>query len=278
MAAIMIQGTSSGSGKTILVAALCRIFSNLGYKVSPFKSQNMSNLAIKHHGLYISQAQALQAIAARTDISPDLNPILLQPRANNTSRIILLGKLYKTMKINDYYNKFVLKRGLDTAVSSLNKLLNQNDLVILEGAGSPAEINLTRYDIANMKMASRAKASVILISDIERGGSFASIAGTVSLLSKKHQNLVSGVIMNKFRGDPDILKSGFVKLQKIIKKPVLGVIPMLNMRLPDEDSLDSTNPILFNQKNLKFMNTEIDKMSKIIHQSIDIKKIQDMIT
>ena len=277
MPAIMIQGTSSGSGKTILVAALCRIFSNLGYKVSPFKSQNMSNLAIRYCGLYISQAQALQAIAARTSISPNLNPILLQPRANNTSRIILLGKLYKTMKINDYYNKFVLKRGLDTAVSSLNKLLNQNDLVILEGAGSPAEINLIKYDIANMKMATRAKANVILISDIERGGSFASIAGTISLLSKKHQNLVSGVIINKFRGDPDILKSGFIRLQKIIKKPVLGVIPMMNMKLPDEDSLDSTNPILFNQKNLKSMNTEIDKMSKIIHQSIDIKKIQDMI-
>ena len=197
MNSLMIQGTSSGAGKTTLVAALCRIFSDKGYRVAPFKSQNMSNFAYIAPDFEISRAQAIQAIGARCNITSDLNPILLKPSGNYYSDIYLNGKYYKKMHAKDYYEKFVNYQGIKIASRSLKVLQKNFDFVILEGAGSPAEINLQKFDIANMKIAQKANASVLLISDIDKGGSFASFVGTMELIEKKYQKLVKGFIFKQ---------------------------------------------------------------------------------
>ena len=278
MKSLMIQGTSSGAGKTTLVAALCRIFSDKGYNVAPFKSQNMSNFAYITPDFEISRAQAIQAIAARCDITPDLNPILLKPLGNYYSMVYLNGKRYKKMHAKDYYEKFVNSEGIKNASRSLKILQKNFDLIILEGAGSPAEINLQKFDIANMKMAQKANASVLLISDIDKGGSFASIVGTMALVEKKYQKLVKGFIFNKFRGDIDVLKPGFQKLKNITKIPVIGTIPMVTLNLPEEDSLNAKpKDIAWTKKNISKINNELNKFAKIVKSNIDIKSIERML-
>ena len=271
----MIQGTSSGAGKTILVTALCRIFSDLGYSVSPFKAQNMSNYSYSDKNFEISRAQAIQAIAARTEISPHQNPILLKPLGDYKSSVYVNGKYYKKMHANDYYKKFVMKIGLKQALQSFNNLQKNHDIVIIEGAGSPAEINLQKYDIANMKIAEKTHSPVILITDIERGGSFASLVGTMKLLERKHQNLVKGFVINKFRGDIEILKPGFRKLKHITNKPVFGTIPLTKFSIPDEDSIgNSPKKIIWNKTNLRKLDHEIDKISNVVKSSLNISSIK----
>jgi len=278
MKTLMIQGTSSGAGKTTLVAALCRIFSNSGICVAPFKSQNMSNFSYKTRNFEISRAQAIQAIGARCKITPDLNPILLKPLGNYYSTVFLQGKRYKKMHATDYYNKFVKTKGLKIAMESLGRLKRKYDVIIIEGAGSPAEINLQKFDIANMKIAERIHSPVLLVTDIDRGGSFASIVGTLVLLDKKYQKLVKGFIINKFRGDINILKPGFVKLKQITKRPVFGVIPMTKIDLPEEDSLGvKPKPITWNKKNIDKIDREIDKLSKLVKKSLNLKAIERLI-
>ncbi len=279
MKSLMIQGTSSGSGKTTLVAALCRIFADKGFSVAPFKSQNMSNYAYKTKDFEISRAQAIQAIAARCEITPNLNPILLKPLGNYYSNVYLNGKIFKKMHVTEYYKKFVQTQGLSIATKSLKFLQKNYDLVILEGAGSPAEINLEKYDIANMKMAEIANSSVLLITDIDRGGSFASIVGTMSLLDKRYQKLIKGFVINKFRGDINILKPGFKKIKEITKRSVLGVIPMIDIDLPEEDSLSGkAKNITWNKKNLDKIESEIDKISKLVNSNLNITEIERMIS
>jgi len=279
MKSLMIQGTSSGSGKTTLVAALCRIFADKGFSVAPFKSQNMSNYAYKTKDFEISRAQAIQAIAARCEITPNLNPILLKPLGNYYSNVYLNGKMFKKMHATEYYQKFVQTRGLSIATKSLKFLQKNYDLVILEGAGSPAEINLEKYDIANMKMAEISNSSVLLITDIDRGGSFASIVGTMSLLDKRYQKLIKGFVINKFRGDINILKPGFKKIKEITKRSVLGVIPMIDIDLPEEDSLSGkAKNITWNKKNLDKIESEIDKISKLVNSNLNITEIERMIS
>jgi len=278
MKSLMIQGTSSGAGKTTLVAALCRIFSDKGYRVVPFKSQNMSNFAYVTPDFEISRAQAIQAIGARCNITPDLNPILLKPLGNYYSMVFLNGKRYKKMHAKDYYEKFVNSKGIKTVFRSLKTLQKNYDLIILEGAGSPAEINLQKFDIANMKIAQKANASVLLISDIDRGGSFASIVGTMTLIEKKYQKLVKGFVFNKFRGDIDVLKPGFQKLKNITKVPVLGTIPMITLNLPEEDSLNAKpKDIAWTKKNILKIDNELNKLAKIVKSNIDIKSIERML-
>ena len=278
MTSLMIQGTSSGSGKTTLVAALCRLFSDKGYKVAPFKSQNMSNFSFIEPHFEISQAQAIQAVAARCDFSPHLNPILLKPLGNYYSDVFLNGKFYKKMHAKNYYEKFVNSIGIKHALKSLNYLQNRFDLVILEGAGSPAEINLQKYDIANMKMAQKANASVLLISDIDKGGSFASILGTVDLIEKKYKKLLRGFIFNKFRGDIDVLKPGFKKLKQLTNLPVLGTIPLMKLDLPDEDSLNKKpKNFKWTKKNILKIDQELNELAHKIQLNLDMKKIEKMI-
>jgi adenosylcobyric acid synthase len=274
----MVQGTTSGAGKTTLVAALCRIFSDKNYSVAPFKSQNMSNFGYATPDFEISRAQAIQAIAARCQITPDLNPIMLKPLGNYYSLVYLNGKRYKKMHAKEYYAKFVKSKGIKAATDSLSRLKKNYDLIILEGAGSPAEINLQKYDIANMQIAQKANASVLLVSDIDKGGSFASIVGTMALIEKKYQKLVKGFVFNKFRGDIDILKPGFRKLKQITKIPVLGTIPMIKMNLPEEDSLDAKpKEIAWTKNNIAKIDKELDKLAKTVKNNLDIKTIESMI-
>ena len=275
MKSLMVQGTSSGAGKTTLVVALCRIFSDAGYNVAPFKSQNMSNYVYRGNGFEISRAQAIQAIAARCKITHDLNPILLKPRGNYYSLVYLRGKRFRKMHATEFYNKFVNTKGINLVKGSLKTLTKDHDLIILEGAGSPAEINLQKFDIANMKIAEHTKSPVLLITDIDRGGSFASIVGTLALLDKKYQKLVKGFVINKFRGDLHILKPGFSKLTQITKKPIFGVIPMTKLDLPEEDSLSGkAKGLSWNKKNVDKIDREIDKLSKLVKKSLNIKAIE----
>ena len=278
MKSLMIQGTSSGAGKTTLVAALCRIFSDKGYSVAPFKSQNMSNFGYVTPNFEISRAQAIQAIGARCDITPDLNLILLKPVGNYSSVVYLNGKRFKKMHAKEYYEKFVNFKGMKLASKSLQTLQKNFDLVIIEGAGSPAEINLQKYDIANMKIAKKANANVLLVTDIDKGGSFASLAGTMALIEKKYQKLVKGFIFNKFRGDIDVLKPGFKKLKNLTHIPVIGTIPLISLNLPEEDSLNSKpKDIIFNRKNILKIDNELDKLSKIVKSNMDINSIEKML-
>ena len=278
MKSLMIQGTSSGAGKTTLVAALCRIFSDKGYSVAPFKSQNMSNFAYITPDFEISRAQAIQAFGARCNITPDLNPILLKPIGNYSSIVYLNGKRFKKMHAQEYYEKFVNIEGMKIATKSLKTLQKNFDLVIMEGAGSPAEINLQKYDIANMKIAKKANADVLLVTDIDKGGSFASLVGTMNLIDKKYQKLVKGFIFNKFRGDIKILKPGFKKLKNITKIPTFGTIPLISLNLPEEDSLNAKpKDIIWSKKNISKIDDELNKLSKIVKSNIDINSIEKML-
>ena len=271
---LMIQGTSSGAGKTTLVTALCRIFSDKGYRVAPFKSQNMSSYSYIGNDFEIARAQAIQAIAARTNIDPKMNPILLKPIGNYRSEVFVNGKFYKKMHASEYYKKFALTTGLSTSKESLDVLRRRYDIVILEGAGSPAEINLARYDIANMRMAEYCSAPVILVTDIDKGGSFASIIGTMALLEKKYQRLIKGFVINKFRGDIEILRTSFSLLRKKTMKPVLGVIPLLKFDIPDEDSLDAKlKHVSWTKKYMQSLDVEIANLSRKVRKNLDMKAL-----
>jgi adenosylcobyric acid synthase len=234
----MIQGTSSGAGKSMLVTALCRILTNKGFKVAPFKSQNMSSYRIENTDKVIANAQAIQALASRATPDSNMNPILLKPTGNSKSRIYANGEFVSLMEAKDYYSDFVLDKGLRIALDAFGELRRKYEIIILEGAGSPAEINIQKYDIANMIFAKKVNAPVILVSDIERGGCFASILGTMMLLNPSHQRLVKGIIINKFRGDNTILFPAIKKIESKISKPILGIIPKIDHNIPKEDSLD----------------------------------------
>jgi adenosylcobyric acid synthase len=272
---VMVQGTSSGAGKSTIVIALCRIFSNMGYKVSPFKAQNMSSkIHIISNVHRISKIQAIQAFAARKEVEWQINPILLVPLGNNKSNVFVAGKFLEEMSAIKYYQEFVLAKGFPIVLDALKKLKNENDIIIIEGAGSPAEINIGKYDIANMLLAETINSPVILVSDIERGGCFASIFGTIKLLKIKHQRLIKGFIINKFRGDENILEDGIRFIEYRTKVNNIGIIPKFEFFLPPEDSLDGTNND--NLKNLKKfsskkkMNEQIDLLAATIGSRINV--------
>ncbi len=235
--AIMVQGTGSDVGKSILVCALCRIFRQEGLKVAPFKAQNMSNNSyVTAKGREMGRAQVAQAEAAGILPEAEMNPILLKPSGNNGSQIITMGRPLRHMTAHEYYeNKDTM---LDIAKEAYETLSSEYDVIVIEGAGSPAEINIKDNDIVNMKIAEIADAPVILVTDIERGGSFAWIVGTLELLNSDERDRVMGVAINKFRGDLSILESGIDMLEERIKKPVLGVLPYFtDIDIDDEDSM-----------------------------------------
>ena len=235
---IMVQGTSSNVGKSLISAGLCRIFANAGYKTAPFKSQNMAlNSYITKDGLEIGRAQAVQAECAYQHIDVRFNPILLKPTGNKTSQIIINGEVYGNMTASEYFtekHKFI--KYVKESYESLNK---EYDIIVIEGAGSPAEINLNYKDFVNMGMACIAQAPVLLAGDIDRGGVFASLYGTVELL-KEYKNYFKGFIINKFRGDKSILEPGLVQLEKLTGIDVLGVLPYEKFNIDEEDSLAET--------------------------------------
>jgi adenosylcobyric acid synthase len=238
----MIQGTSSGSGKSTLVIALCRIFSDLGYKVSPFKAQNMTSnfhfVKQKKSLRRMAGIQAVQATAARIEPDIRMNPVLLRPLGDDLSEIILGGIGNLKLTAEDYYKSFVLQKGFPKVLQDLDSLRKENDLILIEGAGSPAEINLLNYDIANMILAERTNSKVLLVADIERGGCFAAIVGTINLLPARQRKFVKGIIINKFLGQKSILNNAIVQVEEMTKRKVLGVIPKIPFDIPSEDSLD----------------------------------------
>lgn len=235
----MIQGTSSHAGKSFLVAMLCKIFAERGYKVAPFKSQNTSlNSFVTKDGKEIARAQALQALAAGIEPAVEMNPILIKPKGDSRAQIIVNGKPFKDIEAGRYYEDFVLKRGMKIVEDAFKKLERRYDLIVIEGAGSPVEINLYDQDIANMRIADLTSAPVVLIADIDRGGVFASIYGTINLLKEKHRRRIKGIVINKFRGDMQILKPGIKAIEELVGKPVIGVIPYIkDLQLPNEDSV-----------------------------------------
>ncbi|SHI76690.1 cobyric acid synthase [Parasporobacterium paucivorans] len=233
---IMVQGTMSNAGKSLITAGLCRIFMQDGYKTVPFKSQNMAlNSYITEEGLEMGRAQVMQAEAAGVKPSVLMNPILLKPTNDTGSQVIVNGEVIGNMSARDY---FAYKSSLfGKVMEAYNTLAEDNDIIVIEGAGSPAEINLKADDIVNMGMAKRAKAPVLLVGDIDRGGVFAQIYGTVMLLEEEEQNMIKGFIVNKFRGDKTILDPGVEMLENKVGISCVGVAPFMKIDIEDEDSL-----------------------------------------
>ncbi len=244
---IMIQGTMSNAGKSLLCAGLCRVFHQDGYKVAPFKSQNMAlNSFITKEGLEMGRAQVVQAEAAGVEPDVRMNPILLKPTSDVGSQVIVRGQVLSTMPAREY---FAYKHKLIPSIlEAYDSLAAENDIIVLEGAGSPAEINLKQQDIVNMGMARMAGAPVLLAGDIDRGGVFASLYGTVALLEEEERQRIRGLIVNKFRGDVEILRPGLSMVENLTRVPVVGVVPYLSVDIEEEDSLaarlDNETPAL----------------------------------
>ena len=233
---IMVQGTMSGAGKSLLCAALCRIFAQDGYRVAPFKSQNMAlNSFVTRDGLEMGRAQVVQAQAAGVEPDVRMNPILLKPSSDTGSQVIVGGEVRGQMSAAAY---FKMKRQLIPEIlAAFDSLSEEADIVVIEGAGSPAEINLKADDIVNMGLAKLVDAPVLRAGDIDRGGVFAQLYGTVALLEPEERARIAGLVINKFRGDVDILRPGLAMLEEKTGLPVLGVVPYLHVEIEDEDSL-----------------------------------------
>ena len=222
---IMVQGTMSNSGKSFIVAGLCRLLKRRGFRVAPFKSQNMAlNSYVTDDGMEIGRAQAMQAQAAGIKPTVDMNPILLKPTSNTGSQVIVNGRVLSNMNALEYYRQ--KKDFVPVILNSYRRLCRQYDVIVIEGAGSPAEINLNENDIVNMGLAKLLDAPVILIADIDRGGVFASIYGTVALLDDESRSRIKGIVINKFRGDKNLLLPGFKMLQSHFKNIDIN-IPIL---------------------------------------------------
>ncbi len=250
---IMVLGTSSGAGKSLTVTAICRILKNLGEEPIPFKGQNMSNNAwVDWNGGEMAYSQALQAFACGIVPSSDMNPILLKPQGNSTSEVIHLGKTKGVTTAKNYYKDWFIP-GWEVIKKSLNSIYKKypNCRLIIEGAGSPVEMNLIHRDLTNLRIAKYLNANCILVTDIERGGVFAQIIGTLELMKHEEKKLIKGIIINRFRGDLSLFEEGKKWIEKKTKIPVIGIIPWLNDRFPPEDSLDLL------EKKSEFTNPEI---------------------
>ena len=238
MKGFMIQGTGSDVGKSLIVTAFCRMLVNEGIKVAPYKSQNMSNNSyVTADGSEIGRAQGIQAEAAKTEASVWMNPILLKPQSDRNSEVVLLGKALKTLSGKGYRETFY-EKGIEVIHQSIKELSKQYEFLVMEGAGSPVEMNLKDRELVNMKVAEIADVPVFLTADIDRGGVFASIIGTLELFSNEERNRVKGIFINKFRGDFDLFKDGVTFLEERTGIPVLGVLPFISNHMIDrEDSL-----------------------------------------
>ena len=269
--AIMIQGTASGVGKTILTLALCRIFAQDGCRVAPFKAQNMTqNTYTAKNGDEIATSQWLQALAAGIEPTSDISPVILKPSSEGTD-IVVDGKPYGKVNIDNYRQ---MKKDLANIVSdSYNRLSSEYDIIVIEGAGSPVELNLKQNDIVNMGMAKMAKAPVLLVSDIDRGGAFAALFGTINLLDEEECGYVKATIVNRFRGDVSGFKDGVKILENITGLPVAGVIPFTHINLPEEDDLGGSKIV----KPSTNFNQEFDQIAENVRKSLDIKLVYEIL-
>jgi adenosylcobyric acid synthase len=271
---IMIQGTMSNAGKSMITAGLCRIFAQDGYKVAPFKSQNISSSSyITDDGLEMGIGQAVQARAAYKKPDVRMNPVLLKPSGRSTSQIIVNGEVINNLSTVNYseYKISLIPKIMD----AYNSLAEENDIIVIEGAGSSAEINI-KNDISNMGMAKLANSPVLIIGDIDRGGVFASLYGTYMLQNEEYRNLIKGTIINKFRGDVEILKPGIEMLEELINVPSIGVVPYVNIKVEEEDSIYENT--LSGQKKadidlIKNTDGEYDKLASLLRDSLNIELI-----
>ena len=273
---LMIQGTTSDAGKTTLVAGLCRIYARRGFKVVPFKPQNMAlNSAVTIDGGEIGRAQAVQAQAAGLPAHTDMNPVLLKPNSDTGAQVIIHGKVAADMDACDYHD---YKRvAMEAVLSSYQRLQEQYDLIIVEGAGSPAEINLRDNDIANMGFAEAVDCPVLLAADIDRGGVFAHITGTIALLSPSEQERIKGSIINRFRGDISLLQSGLDWLESYSSKPVAGVLPYLHgLHIEAEDSLPRDQIIHTKEQTLRVIVPALPRISN--HTDLDPLRLHGQVT
>src|SRR3989338_5498933 len=264
-AAIQVCGTASGVGKSVIVSGLCRILLQDGLRVCPFKAQNMSlNSFVTSQGQEMGRAQVTQAQACRIKPHSDMNPVLIKPTTDIGAQVIVQGKPFGNKTARQYQNREFKKKLFSKVKDSFNRLSKEYEVIVMEGAGSPAEINLKRHDIVNMKMAEYANAPVILAGDIDKGGGFASLVGTLELFDKKERGRIKGFIINKFRGDKRLLKEGISFLQKKTKKRVLGVIPYFrDIKIPEEDSVSLESRVEKIGSREKALNISVIKLPHI---------------
>ncbi|WP_019228169.1 cobyric acid synthase [Sedimentibacter sp. B4] len=257
---IMVQGTTSNAGKSLITAALCRIFRQDGFKTAPFKSQNMAlNSYITRDGFEMGRAQVMQAEACGIEPDVRMNPILLKPTGDKGSQVVLNGRVFRDMTAGEYYT--YKEDMIPHITKAFNSLSEEYDIIVIEGAGSPAEINLKQQDIVNMGMAKIADSPVIIVGDIDRGGVFASLAGTMLLFDDEEKERVKGFVINKFRGDVDLLTPGLKMLEDITNVEVLGVVPYIKVDIDDEDSLSERLTNTFEQKLIDIAVIKLPRLS-----------------
>lgn len=276
MAKIMVQGATSSAGKSLLCTGLCRYFYKKGLKVFPFKSQNMSrNAFVDEDGHKIATAQVQQAFACNRKADVKMNPVLLIPKTDVGSTVVLFGEEFKDMKAREYFE--YKKELLPIIEKTFSEIESENDIVVVEGAGSPAEINLRENDIVNMGLAELVDLPVILVADIDRGGVFASLYGTVMLLSENERKRIKGLVINKFRGDKTLLDSGIEQIEKLTGIPVIGTIPYVKLNIPDEDSLvDYDKPANHGGVSREELEIEFDKLMNAIAENMDMKFVEEI--
>lgn len=276
MAKIMVQGATSSAGKSLLCTGLCRYFYKKGLKVFPFKSQNMSrNAFVDEDGHKIATAQVQQAFACNRKPDVKMNPVLLIPKTDVGSTVVLFGEEFKDMKAREYFE--YKKELLPIIEKTFSEIESENDIVVVEGAGSPAEINLRENDIVNMGLAELVDLPVILVADIDRGGVFASLYGTVMLLSENERKRIKGLVINKFRGDKTFLDSGIEQIEKLTGIPVIGTIPYVKLNIPDEDSLvDYDKPANHGGVSREELEIEFDKLMNAIAENMDMKFVEEI--
>jgi adenosylcobyric acid synthase len=271
----MIQGTMSSVGKSFLTAGLCRVFKQDGYRAAPFKSQNMSRFSHKtEDGLEMSRAQAVQAEAAGVMPSVLMNPILLKPESDTGSLVYVNGELRGHMKAAEYFN--YKKKLVPEITRAFETLAAEHDIVVIEGAGSPAEINLKQDDIVNMGLAKLTGSPVLLVGDIDCGGVFAQIIGTLVLLDDDERARVKATVINKFRGDRELLRPGIAMLEERSGKPVAGVLPYLNVEIEEEDSLVRGGVQPKPAREGKFREAQYDLLASAIRENLDMKLIYEI--
>lgn len=275
---LMLLGTSSSVGKSLLTAGLARLFTRRGLKVLPFKSQNMSsNSYVFSDGREISKAQVMQAEACKAEPLAEMNPLLLKPLSDQGSEVFFLGRKEGVLRAADYYRE--KKKYWPGILAAFDSLARQADLVLVEGAGSPAEINLKSDDFVNLGLAKRLNMPALLIGDIDRGGVFASLYGTLGLIEPEENELIRALIINKFRGDIRLLEPGLRQLEELCHKPVLGVLPMLDLHIDDEDSLSAAehggSPVTSREERELVYERLADEMEKQFDMALLEKIIED---